>query len=246
MKFGTSLCWWTNIEYPEDTKSKIIDLLFGEDGLQLTVVRYNLGGGENPNKPMKLRPGGMVPCVKKDNTSDINLNNDKRQKDILDLSIKAGVSEIELFVNSPPWWMTVSGCTSGTTSPFHCNLRKECIEEYADFLVSSYNMFKSQNYNIVSLEPFNEPSNPFWTTSLDQEGCFFPYTIRNKVLKTINKIDCKIPLTDSDEFSSGFALCRYLFTPKNSVSKVNVHGYKLKYKNVTFHLDDLDVVRKTL
>lgn len=249
MQFGTSLCWWANIDYPEDTKKKIVDLLFGEDGLQLTVARYNLGGGSNPLVSVKdspsMRPGGLIPCLKNTPTDIVNIDNDKFQKEMLDLAVKSGVNKVELFSNSPPWWMTVSGFTNGATKAFKCNLKKDSVDNYAKFLVESYNAFKDK-YNVVALEPFNEPSNPFWTTSVDQEGCFFPYYMRNRVLKAIHKISPKIPLTDSDEFSTGFALCRYASTPKKLVSKINVHGYNFKYKDRTFYLDDLDIVRKLL
>lgn len=48
--FGTSLCWWAGqVGTWSDAKRKeILDLVFGKDGLGLNIVRFNIGGGENP------------------------------------------------------------------------------------------------------------------------------------------------------------------------------------------------------
>ena len=46
--FGTSLAWWANIvgSYPEPLRTTLVDKAIG--GLQLSVLRYNIGGGEAP------------------------------------------------------------------------------------------------------------------------------------------------------------------------------------------------------
>lgn len=50
--WGTSICWWGNIvgKYPQQSRDSIIDLLFDTtNGLGLSIVRYNIGGGDNPS-----------------------------------------------------------------------------------------------------------------------------------------------------------------------------------------------------
>src|SRR6266487_4368308 len=46
--WGTSLCWFANAvgRWPEPQRSEIADALFSDRGLGLTLVRYNIGGGE--------------------------------------------------------------------------------------------------------------------------------------------------------------------------------------------------------
>lgn len=49
--WGTTMCWWAGQVggWSEANKKAILDLCFGPDGLGLTMVRFNIGGGENPN-----------------------------------------------------------------------------------------------------------------------------------------------------------------------------------------------------
>lgn len=62
--WGTSLAWWANVLGGWKDKQKeneVMDLLFDPDrGLGLTIVRYNIGGGENPELK-ELRPGATYP-----------------------------------------------------------------------------------------------------------------------------------------------------------------------------------------
>src|SRR3954471_21319755 len=61
--WGTSLVWFANATggYPDEVRNRLADLLFGPDGLNLTLARYNIGGGNAPDVPPYLRPGGAVP-----------------------------------------------------------------------------------------------------------------------------------------------------------------------------------------
>ena len=62
--FGTSLCWWANGvgQWTNETAfNEVMDLLFSDEkGLGLRTVRYNIGGGENPQYAHFLRPGAFV------------------------------------------------------------------------------------------------------------------------------------------------------------------------------------------
>jgi hypothetical protein len=240
MNWGTSLCWWANINYPPEVKTQLMDLLFGCRGLGLKVARYNLGGGYDSTKKQNMRAGAAVPCILKNGVYDINL--DKYQLEVLDEAVKRGVNQVELFCNSPPWWMTKSGFTNGSDKSFECNLRPECIDEFVDYLVKCYHIFK-ERYPVVSLSPFNEPSNPFWTTNVNQEGCFYNYKTRKTILKKIKEKSPDIIVAACDEFSSGFALAWYIGSPKKLIDRINVHSYRLAWKNITFYFDDFSIWR---
>ncbi len=49
--WGTSLVWFANATggYPEPVRRQLVDMLFGEDGLDLNIARYNIGGGNAPD-----------------------------------------------------------------------------------------------------------------------------------------------------------------------------------------------------
>lgn len=49
--WGTSLVWFANAtgDYPKEIREKLADLVFGRDGLNLNIARYNIGGGNAPD-----------------------------------------------------------------------------------------------------------------------------------------------------------------------------------------------------
>ncbi|WP_414772389.1 hypothetical protein, partial [Escherichia coli] len=61
--WGTSLVWFANAtgNYPPEVRQKLFDAVFGDDGLNLNIARYNIGGGNASDVPAYLRPGGAVP-----------------------------------------------------------------------------------------------------------------------------------------------------------------------------------------
>jgi hypothetical protein len=239
--FGTSLAWWANVSYPKTVKERIIELLFGDSGLQMNIVRYNLGGGHNENVVQNMRPGGCVPCIQnKDGTFD--LNNDSLQLSILNSAVKKGVNKVELFCNSPPWWMTESGLTNGNTKAWTTNLKSDYTNAFVNYLVDSYKIL-SKLYPVVSIEPFNEPSNPFWSPKINQEGCYYNYWTRNTILKQIKKEDSEINVVGCDESHSLFAFLGMFFVP-NCVKRLNIHGYNsFEWKNLKFNFFDWTIWR---
>ena len=61
--WGTSLAWWASVigGWSEATRNAIADLVFNPlGGLGLNVVRYNIGGGDDP-RHNHMRPGAAVP-----------------------------------------------------------------------------------------------------------------------------------------------------------------------------------------
>src|SRR5450756_683002 len=60
--WGTSLVWFANAtgDYPDEIREQLAEMVFGEDGLNLNIARYNIGGGNAPDVPDYLRLGGAV------------------------------------------------------------------------------------------------------------------------------------------------------------------------------------------
>lgn len=53
--WDTSLVWFANAAggYPDAPRDQLAELLFGEDGLNLNIARYNIGGGDAPDVPRR-------------------------------------------------------------------------------------------------------------------------------------------------------------------------------------------------
>ena len=60
--WGTSLVSFTNAtgDYPEELREELSQAVFGEDGLDLNIARYNIGGGNASDVQDYLRAGGAV------------------------------------------------------------------------------------------------------------------------------------------------------------------------------------------
>ena len=117
--WGTSLCWWANHVggWAEAKRNALVDnLVDATNGLGYNVFRYNIGGGENPTHThmgqFKNIPGFEPSSGTWDWTADAN------QRAILQRIVTSGGAGVilEAFSNSPPYWMTNSGCASGATS----------------------------------------------------------------------------------------------------------------------------------
>jgi len=44
--WGTSLCWWANVIGGFPNRTNYVNMAFNQ--LELNIVRYNIGGGDNP------------------------------------------------------------------------------------------------------------------------------------------------------------------------------------------------------
>ena len=56
--WGTSLVWFANATggYPEAVRQDLLDKVFGEDGLNLNIARYNIGGCSRRREPSAPQP----------------------------------------------------------------------------------------------------------------------------------------------------------------------------------------------
>jgi O-glycosyl hydrolase len=137
--WGTSLCWWANaVGAWQDgaRKDEVMDLVFDPyKGLGLNIVRYNVGGGENPLHNF-IWSWRAIPGFKADPDGPYQWEADAGQRWVLLESIERGVTITEAFSNSPPWWMTVSGSVTGNGEHRQAknNLRKDMYDAFADYL----------------------------------------------------------------------------------------------------------------
>ena len=139
--WGTSMGWWGNrIGYSDTMAQQAAEDLYSENGLGLDIVRYNVGGGDNPTHNHITRSDSKLPCfavpqydgdsytasgdnsnvtnLKKDENGDVvykwDWNADHNQVNVLTRIKEQNPNvHIEGYTNSPPWFMTETQCSSG-------------------------------------------------------------------------------------------------------------------------------------
>jgi O-glycosyl hydrolase len=186
--WGTSLVWFANATggYPEPIRRKLVDLLFGDDGLRLNIARYNIGGGNAPDVRQdymkrgatmegfwKAPPGTTrtdVDWWRADNPGHWNLDADANQRWWID-QVKRKVTKWEAFSNSPPWFQTVSGYVSGGFDASADQLREDRIKDFAAYLTqATAELERAHGIKFSTLDPFNEPNTTYWGTKLGPDG----------------------------------------------------------------------------
>ncbi len=240
--WGTSLCWWANrLGYSPALTEKSAKLFFSKEGLNLNIMRYNIGGGDDPTHKHITRTDSIVPGWLEYNKSIneylYNYTADTNQLNVLKACYEANEnSYVEVFSNSPPYFMTKSGCSSGGENPNENNLCDDCYEAFAEYLahVTEYinNILKIK---VSSISPMNEPNTDYWHhLSEKQEGCHFDSgESQNKILletaKQIQQRNLKhIEIVGSDETSTDKALesyKKYSEEVKNILDRISTHTY---------------------
>ncbi|WP_029231367.1 glycoside hydrolase [Butyrivibrio sp. VCB2006] len=163
---------------------------------------------------------------------------DKNQMNILIAAAKSAGDEFigEAFSNSPPYFMTVSGCTSGGEDPSVDNLREDSVTAFACYMADVIEHWAKEGViNFQSVDPMNEPATSYWKMwSEKQEGCHFTQgESQSRILVELNKelqnkgID--IIICASDETSIDAAIISYKhLTPeaKEAVTRIDTHSYQ--------------------
>ena len=244
--WGTSLCWWANrIGYSDVLAQKAADLLFNaETGLGMNIARYNIGGGDDPVHHHITRTDSMMPgfWVLDEATGEhvFDGTQDENQRNVLLRAMEAcGSSFIaEAFSNSPPYYMTESGCSSGALNASANNLREDQVEAFAEYL-AQVALYYKENYGITfqSISPMNEPNTAYWEAfSPKQEGCHVsPGDSQSAILLATQKaLEEKglgsILLAGTDETSTMLAISSFQKLSdeaKSAISRIDTHSYKI-------------------
>ncbi|CEG38064.1 RxLR-like protein [Plasmopara halstedii] len=261
--WGTSLCWWAN-HYGE--RVDIADALFtlnksvtiqgsssGLPGLGFNIARYNIGGSsknvvdddgkevamkQSKNmQPYRFMESFWIDWMSADTASaSWNWDADPRQRAMLMLAIERGADQLEAFSNSPPWWMNHNHATAGGDNGKKDNLTPHNYEEFALYLATVVNMFKTRwGVNFDYVEPFNEPSESWWEFPSKQEGCHFSWATQKKILILLRKqLDAlnlqDVAIATPDENSPDATLHTLEDMEKTAgivetFTKINTHGY---------------------
>jgi hypothetical protein len=191
--WGTSLVWFANATggYPDDVRQDLLDKVFGEEGLNLNIARYNIGGGNATDVPGYLRPGGAVdgwwnPDLASstyadratyraagdgDDPASYDFDADATQRWWID-ALKGKITHWEAFSNSPPYFLTQSGYVSGGIGNGSTEqLSAADMDAFADYLVTVVEHIEQEHgIRFDSLDPFNEPNTNYWSTTLGADG----------------------------------------------------------------------------
>ena len=244
--WGMSLAWEANdlygsarqrarIEDP-DMQGKYIDLLYGEPAtrltLGLTIARYNIGGGDDPTHA-HMRPDAQMEGFQAGLSSPLDWGRDASQRRMLHEAQKRGVNIFEAFSNSPPYWMTVSGCSSGSAVAHQDNLRPDMYERFTEYLTAVVKHFRDvEGISFESLEPFNEPDGDWWKAGGNQEGYAASYDTQNVVIPLLaaklkqDRLDTFVSGVDAGNVDAAVAGANRLNTESLfALGRLNVHDY---------------------
>ena len=192
--WGSSLCWWAAQvgNWNESKVDSIVDLITSPDKLNMNIFRYNIGAGDDPShidghmvkgKGKRAEMEGFMASA----DAHYDWSADKGQRIImLKIKEKRPDAIFEAFSNSPPHWMTFSGCSAGNIDPMQDNLKPEYYGAFCDYLIDVCKHYKEQyGIEFKTLEPFNESTSNYWNNQGSQEGCHFSPETQMKIIRMI-------------------------------------------------------------
>jgi len=234
--WGTSLCWWANNVggWAPASRDALVDLLVDPvNGLGYNIFRYNIGGGENPAHEhmgaFREMPG-FEPSA-----GTFTWDADANQRAVLQRIVERGGTGLvlEAFSNSPPYWMTTSGCASGNTDGSN-NLRSDSYGAFASYLTEVVKHFRdSFGISFRTLEPLNEPNATWWTANGSQEGCRFDAASQQTLIKAVGAAlvaagvtGTRVSASDENSIDDVANIVRgYDATTAGYLTQINLHSY---------------------
>lgn len=238
--WGTSLAWFANAvggwEDPE--REQALAALFDQkDGLGLTWVRYNIGGGDNPANPKPIiKPQNAIPGYVL-RSGQYDWERDATQRWFVKRAQQLGVDQIEAIAYSPPWWMTISGTTQGAVGG-GSNMKRPFFGKqpgsFADYLATVIEHFdKDWDIPIRNFDPLNEAAQ-FWWKAGDQkqEGCHFSEAEQERLIRDVGSLLSErglrttIAAADENNIDTAVGQFRdYSDGTKALITQIDVHGY---------------------
>jgi O-glycosyl hydrolase len=233
--WGTSLCWWANHVggWEPSARNAVVDAVVNPTtGLGYNVFRYNIGGGENPDHDHMSEHRDMPGFSP--SAGVYTWDADPNQRAVLEQIVATGSDVVlEAFSNSPPYWMTKSGCAAGNTDGSN-NLRDDSYEAFADYLTEVVLHFRDTwGITFRTLEPLNEPNASWWTEGNNQEGCHFsPSNQETIILAVAEKLaekgltETTVSASDENSMDDAYNIMRaFDDAVLDAMSQMNVHSY---------------------
>jgi O-glycosyl hydrolase len=223
--FGAAGAWWPNdlVKFAPQVRERVADLLFGMDGIGLSVYRYNIGGGGVAVKNPVRAPESFLVAPEV-----YDWNRDPGGRLFLQMAAERGVPILIGFVNSAPAIWTSNDASCGGA------LREGAEAALAKFLVDVVVHFRLVDGITLSyLSPMNEPDYTF--DSCGQEGMSVPPQQRAAFVQAVGRelaeraAYCRIIADESSKTGEHFMreVSRWLHTPDTAaqVAALAVHRY---------------------
>lgn len=142
--FGTSAAWNFRVlaqDFPEDVQNDVISLLYGDDGLNLDIFRYNLGDGSIELQDCTYDQDRKMESffdaskyVDRSSFSDVNNYDFTKDADYISVMLKAfkigDIKKLVIFTGSPHYLLTKNGKTHGTNAQEN-NLEEDSMKHTA-------------------------------------------------------------------------------------------------------------------
>lgn len=254
--WGVSLAWWAKAFGDRDD---LADVLFSLNdtalndqtlpGLGFNIARYNAGAcssntysGESMVVSPSIKASRQIDGFWQDwGSSDPASTSwawtvDANQRAMLGKAVALGANHLELFSNSPMWWMLYNRNPSGSDDGSSDNLQSWNYANHSHYL-AEIAVYARDNWGVSfeSVEPFNEPMADWWKgTSGTQEGCHFDVATQAAVVPLLrDALDARglssVLIAASDENSYDQAVSTFDGLGSSAlgqVKRVNVHGYQ--------------------
>ena len=230
--FGASGAWWAQDVggWEDEKRERIVQLLFDrEEGIGLSVYRYNIGGGNGENIQDPWRRAETFEVSR----GEYDWSRDANAMWVLKAARDAGVEHFVAFANSPPARMTISGLTTGEKDG-KTNLPPEMYDEFAQYLVDVVrHLREDEGIPIGWVSPVNEPQWS-WNYENGQEGCHYGPAEVAAVTKALIKaiqasgLDIEASVFESGEWkSTAVYVDKLLDDPEIApfIGHLDVHSY---------------------
>jgi O-glycosyl hydrolase len=198
--FGASGAWWPNdlVHFRPDVREEVADLLFGPQGIGLSVYRYNIGaGGTGVTNPVRGPESFFV-------SPDVyDWSRDAGGRLFLRMAAERGVPILIGFVNSaPPAWTTNADACGGALVP-------GAEGAFAHYLADVVTHLRdAEGIRLSYVSPMNEPDNSF--DSCGQEGMTVPVEQRAPLIQALGRElarrapDCQVIADESSRAGEQF------------------------------------------
>lgn len=176
--FGASACWWSHEIGHTEQVDQYLALLFGPKGLALNAFRINVGGCVNTDRTDGCASSpSRNPYSPLDENGGFDITRDSGTWRVVKKAVEMGtITDFTIFMNSPPTTMTKNGRTFADRpekeGTFVSNLREDCYEAYAAYVVDCVNAFLQEGIPVKYVSPVNEPQWQ-WDDRNSQEGCHY-------------------------------------------------------------------------
>ena len=248
--WGTSAAWWSQIAGDSEKAEDYAKLLYSEEGLGLNVYRYNVGAGERDNPDSRLDKNSWRASesflVYDEATGEYEYDwtKDAAAQNMLDLCLSYGcIDTVVLFANSPHYSMCVSGQASGGLTPAASNLKKDCYDDFAEYMLDIAQYFISKGVPVKYISPINEPQWDWGGDWVGQEGCHYEIDEVIEVGKAFaaeikeRNLDVKLSLAESGQVGDHAMDCLdKIYENQDIVDVLGTYAYHSYWTDNNFQL----------